>query len=377
MRWIYVLSLSLSALAAETDHSRKVTLMRVPGGGIQPQIAMDAKGAIHLLFYSGDPQHGDLYYARSKDGGATFSTRLRVNSVPGSAIAVGNIRGGHLAIGKNGRVHVAWNGSQGGMRSPMFYARLNDAGTAFEPQRNVIQRAYGLDGGGAVAADAFGDVYVLWHALQPGTDGERNRRVWIARSRNDGETFEPESAAYDRPTGACGCCGLNAFIDRAGTLYVLYRSATELVHRDIYLLVSCDKGQTFQGQDISPWNAGYCVMSSESFAQSPTSVLAAWETEKQAYFARIDPASGKISAPLPAPGAPENRKYPAVAANARGETLFVWTEGMGWKKGGRVAWQRYDNSGKPTPDHGTAEGVPMWSLVASFARPDGEFTIVY
>ena len=135
MRWLYVLSLSLSALAAETDHSRKVTLMRVPGGGIQPQIAMDAKGAIHLLFYNGDPQHGDLYYARSKDGGATFSTRLRVNSVPGSAIAVGNIRGGHLAIGKNGRVHVAWNGSQGGMRSPMFYARLNDAGTAFGPQR--------------------------------------------------------------------------------------------------------------------------------------------------------------------------------------------------------------------------------------------------
>jgi len=373
--WLWALVLSASAAASEPP--QKVTLMRVPEGGIQPQVAVDAKGAIHLLFYKGDPQHGDLYYARSHDGGATFSASMRVNSAPGSAIAVGNIRGGHLAIGKNGRVHVAWNGSQGGLRSAMLYARLNDAGTAFEPQRNLIHTAYGLDGGGAVAADRFGDVYVLWHAPEPGKEGEGNRRVWIARSRDDGKTFEPERAAYDRPTGACGCCGLNAFADRSGALYVLYRSATEMIHRDMYLLVSRDKGESFQGEDISKWNVGYCVMSSEAFAESSTSVLAVWETEKQAYFARIDPASGKISAPLRAPGAAENRKYPAVAANAKGETLFVWTEGMGWKKGGRVTWQLYDKSGKPTPEHGAADGVPTWSLVATFAHSDNSFTIVY
>lgn len=259
----------------------------------------------------------------------------------------------------------------------MLYARLNDAGSAFEPQRNVIQSAYGLDGGGAVAADALGDVYVLWHAPEPGKEGEGNRRVWMARSRDDGKTFEREKTAYDQPTGVCACCGLNAFADRSGTLYVLYRSATEMVHRDMYLLLSRDKGESFQGQDISKWNVGYCVMSSESFVESPTSVLAAWETEKQAYFGRIDPASGKISAPLLAPGSGENRKYPAVAANAQGETLFVWTEGMGWKKGGRVAWQIYDKSGAPTAEHGTADGVPAWSLVAAFRRPDNSFTIVY
>jgi hypothetical protein len=375
MRWLWMLLLAVSAVGSEPP--QKVTLMRIPAGGIQPQVAVDAKAAIHLLFYKGDPQHGDLYYARSHDGGATFSAPVRVNSVAGSAIAVGNIRGGHLAIGKDGRVHVAWNGSQGGLRAPMLYARLNDAGTAFEPQRNVIQRAYGLDGGGAVAADASGDVYVLWHAPEPGKEGEGNRRVWIAHSRDDGKSFQPERAAYDRPTGACGCCGLNAFADRSGALYALYRSATEMVHRDMYLLVSRDKAESFQGEDISKWNVGYCVMSSASFAESSTSVLAAWETEKQAYFARIHPASGKISAPRPAPGAAENRKHPAVAANAKGETLFVWTEGMGWKKGGRVAWQLYDKSGKPTPEHGAADGVPTWSLVATFAHPDNSFTIVY
>lgn len=384
------MTLSLLALsvcevpyAAEIDHVRKVTLARVPDEGIQPQVAVDAMGVVHMIYFKGDPGQGDLYYVRSRDGGATFSAPLAVNSGRGSAVAVGNIRGGHLAIGKNGRVHVAWNGShQEGPASPfghepMLYARLNDAGTAFEPQRNLIRSAYGLDGGGALAADGAGNVYVLWHAPEPGKEGEGNRRVWIARSRDDGKTFEAERPAYDKPTGACGCCGLNAFVDRKGTLYALYRSATETVHRDIYLLVSRDKGQTFQGEDISKWNVGACVMSSESFAESPAGVLAAWETEKQAYFGRIDPASGKMAPPVAAPGAGENRKFPAVAGNRQGETMFAWTEGMGWKKGGVLEWQVYDKTGKPTTERGKMNGVPVWSLIAVFARPDGGFTIMY
>ena len=70
-----------------------------------------------------------------------------------SSVATGNIRGGRIALGRQGRVYVAWNGSAklgepAKGRSPMLFTRLNDAGTAFEPERNLIQTAYGLDGGG-------------------------------------------------------------------------------------------------------------------------------------------------------------------------------------------------------------------------------------
>ncbi|PYT29671.1 MAG: hypothetical protein DMG58_15890, partial [Acidobacteria bacterium] len=97
--------------------------------------------------------------------------------------------------------------------------------------------------------------------------------MWIARSTNDGATFEREKPVWDRATGACGCCGLNVFADRKGTVYVLYRSATEVVHRDMYLMVSKDHGQTFEGTDVSKWNVGYCVMSSEAFAENQMGVL--------------------------------------------------------------------------------------------------------
>jgi hypothetical protein len=66
-----------------------------------------------------------------------------------------------------------------------------------------------------------------------------------------------------------------------------------------------------------------------------------------------------------------------VAADARGQTILVWTEGVGWDHGGSVAWQVFDKDGKPTAEKGRSDGVPTWSLVAAFARPDGGFMIVY
>jgi hypothetical protein len=376
-----VAAICLTASAARIDRPA-VSLVRVPNGGIQPQV-VEQDGVVHLIYFSGAPEKGDIYYVKSRDFGRTFSQPLRVNHTPASAIAVGNIRGAQMALGRGGRVHVAWNGSAAAEphgpegQTPMLYARLNDAGTAFEPERNLIHEAYGLDGGGSIAADLKGDVYVFWHAPLVGQKGEGSRRVWVAKSVDDGRTFAHETLAFDAPTGACGCCGMRAYADSASNLYVLFRSATDVVNRDIWLLASTDEGKSFQGSDISKWKVGACVMSSASLAPAPGGVLAAWETEKQTYFARIPSGTNTVSQPVAAPGAPVNRKYPVAIANKRGETLFAWTEGMAWKRGGAVQWQVYDQDGRAESAPGAADGVPAFSLIAAFAKPDGGFVVVY
>lgn len=360
-----------------------VRLLRTPGKGIQPQVAVDTKGVVHLIYFSGKDTDGDIFYVRSEDGGKKFSEPLQVNSQPGSAMAIGNIRGAHLAVGKNGRVHVAWNGSgkaepkAPGSATPMLYTRLNDAGTAFEPQRNVIQFAVGLDGGGSVAVDGAGNVYVAWHAPEPGKKGEENRRVWCAHSTDEGKTFAREKPISAPGTGACGCCGMRAFCDSKGTLSLLYRSATGRVNRDTYLLTSQDQGEKFRSDNLHAWNVALCPMSSFSLAESSKGLLAAWETDGQIYHVLLDPATGKHGVAEAAPGAGKGRKHPVIAANAQGKTILAWTEGMGWNRGGSLRWQVFDNKGTPTAESGSSDGVPTWSLVAAFAGPDGVFTIVY
>ena len=80
----------------------------------------------------------------------------------------------------------------------MLYSRLDDTGKAFEPQRNLMTQTYQLDGGGTVAADDQGNVYVAWHGprFDPNATappGEANRQVWLARSTDDGKTFAPRN----------------------------------------------------------------------------------------------------------------------------------------------------------------------------------------
>ena len=181
-----------------------VELRRVQNGGLQPEAVVDARGVLHLLYFNGEPAAGDLFYTTSRDAGSTFSPPVRVNSQGASAIATGTIRGGQLALGRSGVVYVGWTGSSTAQPrgipephnkkpgAPYLYTRSNPAGTAFEAQRNLNDRGYGLDGG-SLTADADGHVYAAWHAIPaeiPATNstaacGSRRRPTTGERSRHD------------------------------------------------------------------------------------------------------------------------------------------------------------------------------------------------
>ena len=376
----------LSWLGLSLGAGEKVAVLRTPGGGIQPQGAVDERGTVHLIYYKGDAGAGDIFYVRRLAGEGEFSQPMRVNSQTGSAIAAGSIRGAQLALGQNGRVHVAWDGMgkgaapsmvEGKAAAPLLYTRLNDDQTAFEPERNVITYAYGLDGGSSVAADPAGNVYVAWHGRAPGSeDGERGRALFVTRSADGGRTFGPEKPALSRKIGACACCGMRAFADAQGAVYILYRAATELTERGETLLVAPRPGAEFQVAFTDPWKGATCPMSSATITPGRAGAIAAWETPGEIYFAHADPKTMKVSRPIsPPPGA--KRKHPVAVANRMGETLLVWTEGTAWSKGGSIAWQLFDRSDQPASERGQADGLPVWGLPTAWARPDGRFEIVY
>ena len=374
--WLIGIVLAGVVASSAAPAAPEVTLRRLPAGGLQPEAAVDAQGTTHVIYFQGVASHGDLFYARL-DRRGLLGRAIRVNSQPGSAVATGTIRGPHITIGRNGLVHVAWHGSTpAGPKAGVLYTRMNAAGTGFEPERNVAREAVGLDSG-TVAADAAGHVYVVWHAGVPGGRGEATRRLWVARSADDGQTFAAGTAASGADLGACGCCGVAAMAGPRGGLYLLYRSAAEGRHRDAYLLRSRDHGMSFTADRLQAWNVAACPMSTFSLASSTAGVLAAWETNGQVYWTRINPASGAHAGIIAAPGPATDRKHPVIAGNARGETLLVWTEGTGWNKGGSLAWQLFDGSGRPTGGAGRAPGLPTWGMAAVAPRADGGFVVLY
>ena len=118
-------------------------------------------------------------------------------------------------------------------------------------------------------------------------------------------------------------------------------------------------------------------MSTVSLKATAGKVLAAWETEGQVYYAPVSPDLKMIPKPVVAPGDGGTRKHPVAISSRSGKTLLVWTEGMGWKRGGLLVWQLFDNAGRPLPVRGESAGVPVWSLPAAFETPNGDLTIIY
>jgi hypothetical protein len=377
------LTLAISAAVAE---AARVAVIRAPDGGIQPQTAVDNRGVVHLIYFKGEADGGDVFYVHRRLAETEFSRSMKVNSRSGSVTAMGTIRGAQLAIGQNGRVHVVWDGMGKGAERvkinnkeevPLLYTRLNDSGTAFEPERNLITCAAGLDGGSSVAADAQGNVYVVWHAPQPGnTNGEAGRAVFVARASDDGKTFEREKVALSKPTGACPCCGMRAYADRLGAVYILFRAATEHVDRDEMLLVSPEPGAEFRIASTHKWRANICPMSSATLTEASVGILAAWETGDQIFYAIVNSKTMQVSEAI-SPQGKAKRKHPVAVANERGETLLVWTENTSWGKGGTVVWRQFNSEGKPTSEENRADGLPAWSLATAFTETNGDFMIVY
>jgi hypothetical protein len=372
-----------------------VDVRRIPNGGFQPDLAVGRDGALHLVYFSGDSMAGDIFYVRSKDGGVTFSAPVRVNSQPGSAIARGTIRGPQIAVAPDGRVHVAWNGSDaaeprgvanpktGKRGSPMLYSRSGGEPLQFEPQRNLMTHTFDLDGGGSIAAGEAGAVYVVWHGndVKDG-EGEAARRVWLARSSDSGATFAAETAAWSEPTGACGCCGMRLFA-AGDTLRILYRSATAKINRDIFSLVSSDRGRTFTGSRLHEWDINACPMTSMSIASQGPRVLGGWETDGQVYFTDLS-ASGAPRAP--ARTGAGRRKHPRLAIDKDGRVLMAWTEAVPSTSssssthnhgGSSLSWQVFGADGQPIGAAGSRPGVPPLSLGVVAARPGGSFVVFY
>ena len=355
----------------------------MPGGGIQPDVAADPSGVLHLVYLSGDPKASDVFYTTSRDAGRTFTPAVRVNSQPGSAIAMGTIRGAQLALGRDGRVHVIWNGSDAARPSPpvrdgqkpgmpLLYARLEAGRATFEPQRNLMTTTRHLDGGASVAARADGAVYVAWHAnALDGAEGEQARRVWLAQSYDDGRTFAREVAISPEATGTCGCCGLRVATG-GSTVRVLYRGARAQVHRDVHALTSHDGGRTFTAERVDAWEIGACPMSSMAIGSGPDP-LYAWEHDGQVAF-RV---RGRTAGPpaVDATDVAQRRKHPRVAVSADDRVLLSWASGTGWNKGGGVGWQLFAGD-QPVTAVTTRDDLPVWSFPA-VAYIGGRFVVVY
>ncbi len=351
-------------LLASPATAGDVEVLRCPEEGRIPDIVVDADGVVHMAY----GKEKDGYYVRAERAGATWSAPVRVNSAAGS-VAVGRERGPRLALGKAGTLHALWQDDD-----DLGYARSTDGGRTWSPQRSLSDRAGGADVP-TIAADGKGKVWAVWI---DGRDGEDARNpssgsIYLARSDDDGETFgAPYRAEYAYEGRACACCALDSTVGSDGRLRIVFRGALKGI-RDVWLLEGDAAGARFQSIQVSndDWRLDQCPMDGPIVAVEDGSrkIAAAWRSRDEVYWTGSPDGRRFAGSQAPAVSGP-SRTYPSIRFGKGGSFLFAWVEGMD------VVWELHDRTGK-LEKAGRANGLPHRSRYAIVAGSDGVFHLVF
>lgn len=356
-----------------------VRVERTPDDGILPEVSVGADGAVHLVSLHGAAAAAGVRYRKRSLTDTSWSSPVALDPTPGSGMAIGTVRGAHLAVGRRGLVHVLWNGSSAvttdaRVGAPLLYARVD--GRTVTPARNLMSDSVSLDGGGAIAADGEGHVYALWHANPPLAKRDAERTAFLVVSDDDGDRFGPARVASPPASGACACCGMAALARPGRSLLWMFRAATDDRGRDVHLMRrDGDGASTVVMED--PWELEACPLSTSTIADSPLGALAAWETRGQIHYADVPDGGMPLGGPQTAPGGTGRRRHPAVARNGAGDLLLAWTEGAAWGRGGDLEWVVLERGTRRELAAGRVPAIPTWTKPAAYATPTGTFVLLY
>lgn len=357
------------SLAAAAD----VRVLRVPNGGRVPDVVQDAQGVLHLTY--GDRQSSNGYYVQSRDGGKTFSSPITLNR-RADTMTVGMERGPKIALGKAGVLHVVWLGhyQRGG---GAWYTRTTDGGKSFEPERQLNEPKYGLDNA-AVAADAEGNVFVLWTGGFPGTQQDPESPaaspIVLVSSTDNGQTFSKNELLKSDQlavTGrACGCCRLEAHVGPDGNLYVAFRGGYKSL-RDPYVLIGPKSQNNFHCIKASDdqWHAD-CPMQGIPFhVDAKGRILVAWMSRQNAYWTLSGPGKTTFRSKVAAPAGTGKTAFPLALPTRDGDIYFQWQQGS------RVNWAFYRPDGSRATQHGDVAANGIHKATA-FEGSDGNIYLV-
>lgn len=263
--------------------------------GKDPQIAVRASGQLFLI----ETKAGDVWLHSSIDGGDTFDEGVRINAAPGEVRSHPEAQP-QLRVRSMREFYVLWQTEADGMNQLRF-ARSMDWGHTFSRPIAVDPAGPASRSFATMEVAPDGTVYVAW---LDGRDRAKSRAggsaVYIARSKDRGETFEPSVRVG---LNVCPCCRPAIAFGAGKTVHVSWRALFDNDVRDFVVGTSADGGATW-GEAVrvaeDGWSINGCPHSGASMAVLNGRLYVSWftvrEKRSEVYLATSTDGGGSFSA---------------------------------------------------------------------------------
>jgi hypothetical protein len=201
------------------------------------------RGPAGELFVAWTEYEGPLRFSRSTDGGRTFSAPLQVGGSTAQPA-----RGPTLAIGAEGPLYLAWAVGED-PEGDIQLTVSNDRGQTFSPPEVVLDTARHSDAP-KLAVDGKGGLHLVYHERSNGLVGPSH--IQYARRTPDKARFEEARTISGPSSQSASFPALG--LDRAGNVYVAWEHHPRAGERASGLgwAMSPDNGGTFFSPTLVP-----------------------------------------------------------------------------------------------------------------------------
>ena len=248
-------------------------------GGQQPQITIDTKGTIRVVYGNKE----NIYCATSNNGGITFSKPVLVANIPG--MHLGMSRGPQLATSNTTSIITAID-KKGNIYCYQLIHSTNQwkkLGVINDIKESAPEGLMGL------AADTKDNFYATWLDIRI---GKRNQ-LFFSMLPNRTGSWSKNKLIYQSPDQhICECCKPSLAVKDA-QVTVMFRN---WLHgsRDLYLITSNNNGNTFNGLKKlgnDTWKLNGCPMDGGGLViNNDNLVKTVWQRKGSVYYCEPDKA---------------------------------------------------------------------------------------
>lgn len=324
----------------------------------------DTGGRLWLVWAHG----GHVYIHYSDDQGKTFSDPQVVNAVPERIAARGENRP-KIALGPQGQVYVSWTQPlTKRFTGHIRFARSVDGGKTFsEPvvvNEDHAEISHRFE---ALSVDAAGNVFLAWIDKRDQAQAQARGKPYLGAalyytwSEDQGLTFKPNRKLLDN---SCECCRVMTALDTQGQPVVLWRHVFGDNIRDHALVAFTAPGKPTDITRVSvdDWKIDACPHHGPALSIDHNNVYhLTWYTngtQRSGLFYAQSKDQGKtFSAPVGFGGSDTNAGHAHVLARG-GRVYIVWQDFDGTQS--RVRMMMSEDSGN------------HWAPVQEIAQSKGE-----